>query len=842
VTTRDSDDSQKVAAVDVRAGDDAPPRSVTLPSSGQALGPAAREIELGMVLADRYQIEAALGQGGSGSVHRAWDRVLGEPIAIKILRPDRARERSWIMRLAREVKVARAIRHPNVCRVFELGQADGHWFVTMELGTGRTLRTLFEEGHSAERPLADRLADARAICAGLAAIHAVGIVHRDVTPQNVLRMVDGRLVISDFGLAIELTATTTMHGGTPHYMPPETVLGRRADQRSDVWQLGLILHELFFGRRPVFDEATGKTVAQRPLRAEASPVEEEVARLVDDCLAAVPAARPATALVVAGRLAAAEEARPRSPLQRAWLRARSAAWRYRRVAWAAMMVAATGVVVRAVQLADRPRLCRAAGDRLAGLWDGGVRSDVRAAFESTGRSYAGATFGSVDRLLGDYLSRWSAMYTEACEATHVRGEQSAEVLDLRMACLGDRLEGVKALTQIFAHADRPVVDHAVEAAGALQTLEPCADARLLRSVLPPPDDPAAREAVTRIRAGVAEARALHDAGNEARATASLEALVAEARRVGYAPALAEALVLLGKVELLSGDVTRAESAFKQAVWQAEASRDDELKAEAATFLVIVVGRTAHFAEADDWASEARAILERIGGHDRLRAWLEMHQASNLELQGRNAEALIHDERSVALKQKSGASPGEIARNLNNRTLVLNNLGRYDEALADIDRAIRDLGAELGRAHPLVGTFISNRGETLDHLGRRAAARADYQEALQIEERGYGPESTNIAYPLTAMGESFLADGRAREARAPLERAAKIRQAHEPDGALVAETNFALARALREGRGDRARAEALARGAEKTYAGLPAFAGRAREVAAWLAEADPPSAQ
>jgi serine/threonine protein kinase len=254
----DSDHSQKL----LHDGSGAPEHSVTDASRERPGAPASqRPIEVGAVLAERYQIEAALGQGGSGTVFRAWDRVLGDPIAIKILRPDRARERSWIMRLAREVKVARAIRHPNVCRVFEVGQADGHWFITMELGMGTTLRTLFEQENSVEgagaRPLSDRLVDARAISAGLAAIHAVGIVHRDVTPQNVLRMDDGRLVISDFGLAVELAATTTMHGGTPNYMPPETLLGRRNDQRSDVWQLGLILHELFFGQRPVFEETAG---------------------------------------------------------------------------------------------------------------------------------------------------------------------------------------------------------------------------------------------------------------------------------------------------------------------------------------------------------------------------------------------------------------------------------------------------------------------------------------------------------------------------------------------------------------------------------------------------------
>jgi serine/threonine protein kinase len=185
---------------------------------------AAIAVSAGTVLGDRYQIEAALGEGGSGTVYRAWDRMLGEAVAIKILHPQRARERSWIKRLAREVKVARVIGHPNVCRVFELGHADGHWFVTMELATGGSLRDMLRggvpagppsvqppggggdaasRGQAASRPLEDRLRDMRELCAGLAAMHAVAITHRDVTPQNVLRMADGRLVLTDFGLAIE---------------------------------------------------------------------------------------------------------------------------------------------------------------------------------------------------------------------------------------------------------------------------------------------------------------------------------------------------------------------------------------------------------------------------------------------------------------------------------------------------------------------------------------------------------------------------------------------------------------------------------------------------------------
>ncbi len=812
---------------------DEPERTITTGAAArQALPPL--EIAAGAVLAGRYQIEATLGRGGSGTVYRAWDRVLGEPIAIKILLPERARERSWIKRLGREVRVARAIQHPNVCRVFELGHADGHWFLTMELGAGGTLRDLVQNGQSARRPLPERLEDARAICAGLAAIHAVGIIHRDVTPQNVLRMTDGRLVLTDFGLAIEMTANTTVHGGTPNYMPPETLFGARGDQRADVWQLGVVLHEILFGCRPVFEHESERVVMKWPLPPKATPMEEELARLCADCLGSNPAQRPPTAMAVAGRLAAAEIARPRSPLDLVWLRTKAIARRHRWIGLLALLVAAGAGVARLLQIAERPRLCRAAGEKLDGVWDRRTKSLVRLAFERSGRPYAGDTFWSVNRLLDDYLARWSGTYTEACEATNVRGEQSAEILDLRMACLRDRLTGVRSLSQLFEQADGDVVDNAVNAVGALGTLELCSDPKLLRNVLPPPDDPVARDEVSRIRGGIADAKALHDSGNEKRATESLRVLVADARRVRYAPVLAEALDLLGLVELLTGDSEAASGALKEAVWQAEASRYDEVKAEAATFLVVTTGRCDRYDEADDWANQADATLKRIGGHDRLRAWLEMHIAVNRRAQGRNEEALAHDRRALALKERSGASRGEVARNLNNLALTLSDTGRFQEALDDFERAIKDLGEELGGEHPLVATFISNKGETLDRIGRRAEARVAYQRALGIEQRTYGSESTNLAYPLAGLGGSYLADHQPAAAIAPLERAARIRTAHEKDSALVGETDFTLARALWEADTARDRAVRMAAEARAAYARSPTSATR---VAERIAEID-----
>jgi eukaryotic-like serine/threonine-protein kinase len=176
----------------------------------------------GSVLAGRYEVDRVIGRGGMGLVVKAYDRTLGEAVAIKILRAEYAGERLWAERLAREVKLARQIHHPNVCRVFDFQQDEGRAFVVMELASGGNLRDEIRGGYAKTAPIEARITDAQAIARGLAAIHAAGIIHRDLTPQNVLRMADGRLVVSDFGLATDASETTTsIHGGTIAYMAAE---------------------------------------------------------------------------------------------------------------------------------------------------------------------------------------------------------------------------------------------------------------------------------------------------------------------------------------------------------------------------------------------------------------------------------------------------------------------------------------------------------------------------------------------------------------------------------------------------------------------------------------------
>ena len=260
----------------------------------------APEVQPGDLLAGRYQVEAIIGKGGSGVVLRAFDRVSATVVAVKVLKPGLTHDPRWEKRFQRELRLGRPIRHPNVCRIFDIGDADGYRFLTMEFATGGTLRDLVKKNQPL-RPLPDRLADAAGVIAGLAAIHGAGIVHRDVKPDNVLRMEDGRLVLSDFGLATDLPDSTmvSVFVGTPHYMAPEVREGDPATTRSDVWSLGVVLHEIFVGKRPEKRSARSVSgVSKGSTASTSSLVERAMLALCTQCLADDPADRPEDARAV----------------------------------------------------------------------------------------------------------------------------------------------------------------------------------------------------------------------------------------------------------------------------------------------------------------------------------------------------------------------------------------------------------------------------------------------------------------------------------------------------------------------------------------------------------------
>ena len=200
----------------------------------------------GAIIGGRYRVVALLGRGGMGEVYRADDLTLDQPVALKFLPSTSTSDPARLARFHNELRVARQVSHKNVCRVYDLGEADGHRFLTMEYVDGEDLASLLRRIGRIPHDKAIQIA--RQVCAGVAAAHERGVLHRDLKPANV--MIDGRgdVRIADFGIATASLEASQEVVGTPHYMAPEQFTGGAASIRTDLYALGLILFETFTGR------------------------------------------------------------------------------------------------------------------------------------------------------------------------------------------------------------------------------------------------------------------------------------------------------------------------------------------------------------------------------------------------------------------------------------------------------------------------------------------------------------------------------------------------------------------------------------------------------------------
>ena len=203
----------------------------------------------GRLVASRYRIIALLGKGGMGEVYRADDLTLGQAVAMKFLPDEAGHDEGLIERFRNEVRMARRVSHPNVCRVYDVGDVEGQTFFTMEYIDGEDLGSLLRR--IGRLPPDKALDIARHLCAGLAAAHAKGVLHRDLKPANIMLDGRGQVVITDFGLAgvAEDIRGAEVRSGTPAYMSPEQLSGKEVSPRSDIYALGLVLYEVFTGKR-----------------------------------------------------------------------------------------------------------------------------------------------------------------------------------------------------------------------------------------------------------------------------------------------------------------------------------------------------------------------------------------------------------------------------------------------------------------------------------------------------------------------------------------------------------------------------------------------------------------
>jgi tRNA A-37 threonylcarbamoyl transferase component Bud32/tetratricopeptide (TPR) repeat protein len=800
----------------------------------------------------RFVVLGLVGRGAMGEVYAAYDPELDRKIAIKLLRARTGDAQDNRARLMREAKATAKISHPNVVVVYDAGTFGERVFIAMEFVEGHTLRFWLQ---AQERTWHEILDVFVAAGRGLAAAHDKELVHRDFKPDNVMITAQGNHVrVMDFGLArfvarvaavegplsdldgtIELgrdqlhalppleTITTSQGSltatgavlGTPAYMSPEQFSSAPADAPSDQFSFCVALYEALYGQRPF----AGRTLVE---------LSENV---------------------VAGRLAApAAHNRVPAWLRPVLLRGLNAKPEQRYPSMNALLdelarQSGTG----------RTSFARGAAAKLAGVWEPPVagqpvespeKAAMRAAFLATGKTYAAASFAAASAVLDRYAQRWAELYVEVCEATHVRGEQSAEVLDLRMTCLNEGLADLRALCRTFAAATALVVENAVRAATALGTLERCSDIKLLRSIVRPPEDAQTRVAVEVLRQRLVEVRTALRVGQLAAGLEAVVPLLEEARRMGYDPLTAEVLLTQGMLQL-DATLTEAATVLEEAYTTAIQARHDEVAATAAVFLMHQNGYLrARPDAAEVWDRCAGALLQRLDGYPLIWGWYLTARACFRETQGRFLDAAADSKAAVAQMELAlGPKSGEVAIALGNLANHMAFGGDFQGALEVSTRATQMFVDAMLPDHPRAALYRANRGQYLYRLSRIDEGLEAASSALVVLEREMGPSSMVVSAPLRTMGLCHLARGEMELAAKHFERALTIREAAGASLLRLAEVRAPLARALYARRAARARALALGAQALREYRKtnlMPSVARDVAELEAWLERVTKPA--
>jgi serine/threonine protein kinase/tetratricopeptide (TPR) repeat protein len=773
----------------------------------------------------RYQILGAVGRGGMGEVYAAYHPDLDRRIALKVvggLGADASERRA---RLLREARAIARLSHPNVVGVHDAGSFGDRVFIAMEFVDGLTV----DQWLRAERRTWQQILDVFiAAGRGLAAAHAADIVHRDVKPQNMMIARDGTARVMDFGLARlsaddgstsapqtddlatmslgPLTRTGALVG-TPAYMSPEQYRREATDVRSDQFSFCVALHEALYGTRPATalgDHSHGSRAAVTTtmsvpgwlhsiLLRGSSERREQRYRSMDD-------------LIVA--------------LERGRTRLR------RRVSASAIGFSVLVLGLGGWRLADGNRFaCAVPDDRIATPWSPHTgdarRQSIHGAFAATGRSTAETSWQRLSKVLDAYVAAWTAMYMQTCEATHVRREQSADVLDLRMSCLSDNLDQVRALTETLL-TDGGMLSRAVAAAHDLAPVSRCGDVALLRSAAPLPRDERTLRAVRRLRRELATIEAYREAGQLPRALRDATALKQAIETANYPPLRGEYLAVLGAIETQLHSEGAAKT-LEEALFTAESARDDATAARATAMLVYVVGLNGGtLAESERWFRLSNSILDRLpSATARIRAWALQNLASVYTVNGKLVEAKSHVERAVALKLESlGPDHPDLAISVAGAGWILNQLGRPAEALPLLDRAIAILTKSSDPNAPILAGTFTDRGEALLALGRYEEAQESSERGLAILEEDPGLPPFGAADALAGLGRVRLAQGEPLAALPLLERARVAYERFAGTGTAAADNQFALARALWNAGADRRRASDLGRAARAPSTSVP----------------------
>jgi len=709
----------------------------------------------------RYQLTGVLGRGGMGVVVAAYDTDLDRPVALKLLHAGAALDSSVAAaRIEREAQAMAKLSHPHVVTVYEVNRTGPRPFIAMELVAGVTLR---EWRDAAVRPWRAVLRLLISAGRGLAAAHAVGLVHRDFKPANVLVGSDGRARVSDFGLSSSLQGLDGTTAGTPPYMPPEQATGGEVDARTDQFAFAVTCWEILWGSRP-YAAATPSELRARIASGVPSPIAARagVPRRVEAILrrALAPAKADRWPELPAMLDALEDQTRDRRPL----------------VALGATAVIAAGLaaalVVRgASDHAGSP--CANAGAAVDARWSAARRQALAAAFAQRRETIAPAAWHEVERVLDRWAAEHRALRIETCELARGPARAAAAA---RTTCLDRRLSGLDALLGVLAAPDPTIVQYARAAALELPDSASCrelsgaerADGPTLAST---------RAELAPLHEQLARAAALRLLGKPREAVAAAQPVAARADALAWPAMIAEAYLELALDQQALQANAEGHRAHQRAAWFADASQDDRARFEATLGLSTAALDASDFDEADRQLESARMIARRLPDDDGRAVALAVQVGEVAYWRGDFAGCLVHASEALALIDRTlGRDTVAGARARYARGRCLGDLGRDAEAAVALREALAIVDATTGRIHPMAGNVLMNLGSVTRAAGHAEEAVGYLREALSIREQIFGADSVEVAKIHNNLGNALRELGRADEARAELERAVALWEA------------------------------------------------------------------
>ncbi|MEM7160475.1 MAG: serine/threonine-protein kinase [Myxococcota bacterium] len=750
----------------------------------------------------RYLVIDECGRGGMGVVLRAYDPKLQREVALKILWGDRADDDAQA-RIIREARALAQLSHPHVVSVYDvdLEETQGRTVVAMEYVPGTTLRKWLQEEPSTAEIIEAFVQAGR----GLEAAHEVGLLHRDFKPSNVLRTEQGRLKVTDFGLAkwVEGAPSVSRSSvssaampigdddepltrgdvvvGTPRYMAPEQLMGEPQTPAVDQYAFCIALWEALAGRPP-FPTGNHQTMLSAkvygpPPWPDSTPAPPG---LVDALLRGL-APKPDERWPSMTALLDALDSDPQGKPGRWWMVAGATAVTAAAIAWG---------------MAQSPpdERCTGARARIDEAWPAPRRAQVDEAFTATELPYAADSLERTLEALDDYADAWAEQHTRACEATTVRGEQSSAILDLRMACLEQRWRSLDATTRELASADRLAVENVDALLDSLPHLDPCSDVdSLLRDVVPP--EPGQADEIERIERALAPALARHRSGHYEEAVEILEPLEAAAARLGYGPLLARLQYHLGDAQVRAGRAQRGREILSEGLASALAARRWAQARDTALQLTHVVG--GDLAKTDEGRVYADVVRGLLAAAPDLRSEVELRRtlAMMARTDGRleETERLLRDNLEQ-LQDDAGPSFDARASLLSDLANVLQDRGDYAGAEQTYREALALQRQLRGDQHPSVARAHANLGRALEHRGRYEESEREIRRALSISVAILGERHTDLITIRTNLGNALYVQNELEEAEAEHRKSLSIAQEnYEPTHPRVAfaRNNLAL---------------------------------------------------